>query len=583
VDEDSAVDATTWYADADGDGFGSAATGASSCIQPSGYIADGSDCDDSDSAVYPAAYEYCNGYDDDCDGGVDEDDAVDASEWYADSDMDGYGDLSVAASSCSAPSGYVADATDCDDTDASIHPAATEVCEDGVDNNCDDEGCELRGSISLATADVTLTGSDHHDYGGAGGAFVGDVNADGWDDFAVGAQAYPAGAFDGGVFLALGPVTASADMDSLDSVFQGEDGAGEAIAGAGDVNGDGFDDLLFGAEGYGYSTGAAYLVYGPASSSYVLSSADARIYATTTLTRLGTAVGTAGDQNGDGYDDILIGAPGKYISPTYSGGYAAEAGAVYLFHGPVSGVMDETYANAALEGVNSAGGAGTSVAGDGDFNGDGFADVALGTPNYESTGRSRDGGIFVFYGPVSGTSSIATADAIIDGVGRYAGVGYSLDVLGDVNGDSHDDIVFSYGSGAYVFFGPLSGALEAPYADATFSTSCSGSGNGELGAAGDVDQDGLEDLVVGDRCDSTSGSSAGAAYVYYGPFTGSHGASDADAILLGISSGDAAGYTVGGGGDADGDGYPDVFVGARGVATNGEGCGATYLLFSSGL
>jgi len=136
VDEDDAADAATWYADADGDGYGEAASGATACSAPSGHVSDDTDCDDGDAAVNPGATEVCNGLDYDCDGDADEDDAADAGTWYADADGDGYGDAGAASTACSAPSGSVTDDTDCDDGEAAINPAASEVC-DGVDNDCD--------------------------------------------------------------------------------------------------------------------------------------------------------------------------------------------------------------------------------------------------------------------------------------------------------------------------------------------------------------------------------------------------------------------------------------------------------------
>jgi hypothetical protein len=138
VDEADAVDAATWYADADGDGYGDSGSTQLGCDAPSGYVADSTDCDDGDAAVNPAASESCNGVDDDCDGLTDGDDpdVTGTATWYADTDGDGYGDATSAVDACSAPSGYVGDDTDCDDTDASVNPGATEMC-NGVDDDCD--------------------------------------------------------------------------------------------------------------------------------------------------------------------------------------------------------------------------------------------------------------------------------------------------------------------------------------------------------------------------------------------------------------------------------------------------------------
>jgi hypothetical protein len=160
TDESSAADASTWYADTDGDGYGSSAVSTVSCSAPSGYIADATDCDDTSASVSPGVTETCNGVDDNCDGSTDESSAVDASTWYADADGDGYGNPAVSTVSCSAPSGYTADATDCDDTSASVSPVGTETC-NGVDDNCDGSTDES----SAADASTWYLDSDGDGYG----------------------------------------------------------------------------------------------------------------------------------------------------------------------------------------------------------------------------------------------------------------------------------------------------------------------------------------------------------------------------------------------------------------------------------
>ncbi len=132
---------STWYVDADGDGYGDATSTVEACAQPTGTVADDTDCDDSDSSIHPGATELCDGVDNDCDGGTDE---GLSSTWYVDADGDGYGDATSPVEACAQPTGYVADASDCDDSDAAINPGATEVCSDGVDDDCDgiaDDGC----------------------------------------------------------------------------------------------------------------------------------------------------------------------------------------------------------------------------------------------------------------------------------------------------------------------------------------------------------------------------------------------------------------------------------------------------------
>jgi large repetitive protein len=138
VDPSTSVDAGTWYLDADEDSFGDASASFVSCTSPVGYVADWTDCDDGDSASYPGATEVCDGADNDCDGNVDENDAADASTWYADADGDTYGDVNVSSVSCEVASGYVSDSTDCNDADATVNPGASEACNE-VDDDCDGE------------------------------------------------------------------------------------------------------------------------------------------------------------------------------------------------------------------------------------------------------------------------------------------------------------------------------------------------------------------------------------------------------------------------------------------------------------
>ena len=135
IDEESS-DLGVFYADLDGDGYGDASNTVTACAQPSGYVLNQSDCDDEDATVYPAGEEVCDGVDNDCDGAVDEQTASDALLWYEDNDGDGYGNLSSPMTACAQPSGYVADASDCNDNNDLIHVNGQEFC-NGIDDNCD--------------------------------------------------------------------------------------------------------------------------------------------------------------------------------------------------------------------------------------------------------------------------------------------------------------------------------------------------------------------------------------------------------------------------------------------------------------
>ena len=138
TDEDDAEDASSWYADSDGDGFGDPDEVLTACVAPSGYGADNTDCDDGDAVINPNATEVCNSMDDDCDGLTDgqDDSLIDGSTWCHDSDSDGFGDPTVSDYRCSESAGYVSDCTDCDDGDAAVNPDSSEL-NDGIDNDCD--------------------------------------------------------------------------------------------------------------------------------------------------------------------------------------------------------------------------------------------------------------------------------------------------------------------------------------------------------------------------------------------------------------------------------------------------------------
>jgi len=150
IDDDDAgiTGQSTFYLDADGDGYGDSGTSAMSCNQLSAdSVSNDTDCDDHDSTIHPSSVEVCDGADNDCDGEIDDDDAgiTGQSTWYTDSDGDTYGDSTASITACNQPSGYVADATDCDDMESSNYPGASETCDDTIDQDCD-------GSDDFSTA-----------------------------------------------------------------------------------------------------------------------------------------------------------------------------------------------------------------------------------------------------------------------------------------------------------------------------------------------------------------------------------------------------------------------------------------------
>ncbi len=157
---------STWYADADGDGFGDPDAALDDCDPPAGHVADTGDCDDSNIDVNPDATEICNGVDDDCDGDIDGVDAADVRPWYADADGDGFGDPDASTLACDPPSGTVTDATDCDDGDFDVNPDATEIC-NSIDDDCDAAVDDADPDLDLATASTWYDDGDSDGYGDA--------------------------------------------------------------------------------------------------------------------------------------------------------------------------------------------------------------------------------------------------------------------------------------------------------------------------------------------------------------------------------------------------------------------------------
>lgn len=374
------------------------------------------------------------------------------------------------------------------------------------------------------------------------------------------------------------------DCDGLDATASplqgpeyavaGREGAyvGRSVAVAGDLDGDDEVDVLIGAPyTYGESDeGIAYVAHGP------LHLGEMDLSTATPYTGLpvdasslvGWAVAGPGDLDGDGLADMA------YSVPFARGVEEFYAGVVYVIPGPALVPNEREAPDATILGAARYGDLGMALAAAGDANGDGLADLLVGSPRentYEDWGGPEPGRTFLFAGPIEGSN--VEEDAWLTLIGRdvldYAG---SDVASGDFNGDGHSDILIGgYGSArgaemggaAWVVYGPLSGTVSLDAAGAELISSQAGAyAGGEVACAQDVDADGRDDLLVGAPLSDASGERSGRAYLRYGPVTGSSDLEDADAVFSAVGAYDWTGAALAGAGDVNGDGYADVAIGA---------------------
>ena len=468
-----------------------------------------------------------------------------------------------------------------------------EDCDEGADNGYDGTcttACRINRpslDLSLKNADARLVGYQLDESAGQSASIAGDVNGDGFDDFFIGAgHGDKGGGNAGAAYLVYGPVVGNFSLQQADAELIGEamwDYAGKYVSMAGDVDGDGFDDLLVGAYGNsqgGADAGAAYLIYGPVVGSSSLQQADAKLIGEAAGDWAGGSVSAAGDVNGDGFGDLLVGA---YRNG--EGGYVA--GAAYLVHGPIVGHLSLRDADAKLIGEAASDAAGFSVSA-GDVNGDGFADVLVGAIENDAGGADT-GAAYLVHGPVVGHVSLSDADATLTGEAMDDLAGKSVSAVGDVDGDGLADLLVgaagndegSDGAGAaYLVHGPA-GDTSLSNADAKLiGEEESEHAGGSVSAAGDVDGDGFADVLVGAHL-YNDGSVKGAAYLMYGPVVGTVPLASAHVRFRGQGN-DYAGGSVSAG-DTDGDGFADVLIGAYGSNAGGFNAGAAYLVLGSSL
>ncbi|MCB9779184.1 MAG: hypothetical protein H6742_11525 [Alphaproteobacteria bacterium] len=539
--DEEPTDATVFYADADGDGYGDPSATTLACEAPDGHVANADDCDDTSALAWDGAEEVpWDGVDNDCQGG----DLVDV-------DGDGH-DASIAGGD------------DCDDEDPDVHAGAAETWENGItDNDCDGE----REALSESYGAAAITGAEAGAQFGRRLAPLGDVDGDGIDEFVVGAVFASADApYGGAVYLVDGAGgSTSADFPRLGGAH--ENGVLGTVAGGADVDGDTVPDLLAAGSNVGDGRGSVWVVSGAAFAATddapIEDVASITLIGSDTTGYFGSAVAFLGDLDGDGMQEVSGSA--AYSSP----GGIPQAGTVGVWSGATvsDGELDDAdwLIHGDFEGANLGG----DLQAAGDLDGDGYADFML-------------GGVGELATILPGGTEAPTVrdDALFQLVGHEDGVRCAARMLGDVDGDGEADVGCPMLGGDILLFTALTATplrttnaptwrVELPDESYIF----------DLLDLGDLDGDGRAETLLPVQTHGTLDTAVAAVLFGEGiTYGGSVPFDDLPLRVHSVRPYGAYGYRAISPGDTDGDGHPDLVLAGYADDEGGVEAGGVVVL-----
>ncbi len=594
-----------WFPDSDGDGFGSPYQAQSACEAPAGFVADSTDCDDSDPDQFPGAIWFA---DEDGDGfgnpeqtlencirptgwvsTKDDCDDADASKnparsWYMDADDDGYGDAEQPVDSCSAPEGAVDNPDDCDDTSWRVHPSAQEVC-DSIDNDCDEKIDDEDDSVNEFSQVARFRDDD----------------GDGWGTSEVIGRACPSSDFGAGFAGDCDdkdPSVHPGQMDwkngedtDCDGVVDGVDmvfsqtgirsdhrylNFGRSIV-TSDVDGDGWDELLVGEVSLQNGRGGVRYLPGRDWNDLHDATGAKEWYGPEEYTYTGDFTGIHPDIDGDGHPEIFVTYrnQGEYAGRVYHLSAAA----------PSEQGLEEVASNI-WDGSSSYCHLGSAYLAVDDI-------MLLGGRGESSDSYLRNGLVFLVDSEVLKNNTALDEVPFIAGTKNYDYFGFSMFSIDDTDGDGAPEfgIAAPYGDGPdniassgdiYLFNASQITTPGLLASDA--HRRISGSERAQLfgyvaRSAGDVNDDGYGDIISGSPYSDPVSKDEGGAWVVLGAFSPPSVDTTADAhwTFIGTERQGYVGRSIAGPGDTDGDGAGDVFIGASHVTTRGQRrAGAIY-------